>query len=136
MSNATRVAIDLAKQVFHITAMNDADDAEASTRPSRRFVGVKSVEQQHIRQAQNELPAEGRALLHEIGFKGLRASGLKRKHAVAPVREWTRQGRSVGTMKNRTAHLRCWAKRIGRPGLPSNGELGIANRESSWLPAA
>ena len=33
-------------------------------------------------------------------------------------------------MKNRTAHVRWWAKRIGRPGvMPANGELGIANRE-------
>ena len=68
--------------------------------------------------------------LHELGFKGLRATGLRRKHAAALVREWKRQGRSVGTMKNRTAHLRWWATRIGRPGkVPSNGELGIANRE-------
>ena len=69
-------------------------------------------------------------LLHELGFKGLRATGLKRKHAVALVREWKRQGRSAGTMKNRTAHLRWWAARIGRPGVvPSNGALGIANRQ-------
>ena len=186
MSNVTRVAIDLAKTVFHVSAMNDADEvverkrlrraglqsylaqlpagctvameacgsahhwgrlaarhghrvllmspqfvapyvksnkndvndadgiAEASTRPSMRFVGVKSVEQQHIQQvhrarqmavrnrtaqcnqlhgllleygiesskgvkamrrrlpevledAENELPVEGRALLHELG---------------------------------------------------------------------
>ena len=68
--------------------------------------------------------------LHELGFKGLKATGLRRKHAVALVREWKRQGRSVGTMKNRTAHLRWWAARIGRPGVvPSNGALGIAKRE-------
>ena len=68
--------------------------------------------------------------LHDLGFKGLRATGLRRKHAVALVREWQRQGRSIGTMKNRTAHLRWWAERIGRPAVvPSNGELGIANRE-------
>ena len=68
--------------------------------------------------------------LHELGFKGLRATGLRRKHAVALVNEWKRQGRSIGTMKNRTAHLRWWATRIGRPGVvPSNGALGIANRE-------
>ena len=68
--------------------------------------------------------------LHELGFKGLRATGLKRKHSVALVREWKRQGRSDGTMKNRMAHVRWWAKHIGRPGVvPSNGELGIANRE-------
>ena len=68
--------------------------------------------------------------LHELGFRGLRATGLRRKHVVALVREWKRQGRSIGTMKNRTAHIRWWAKRIGRPGVvPANGELGIANRE-------
>ena len=68
--------------------------------------------------------------LHELGFKGLRATGLRRKHVVALVRERKRQGRSIGTMKNRTAHIRWWAKRIDRPGVvPANGELGIANRE-------
>ena len=37
---------------------------------------------------------------------------------------------SIGTMKNRMAHLRWWAERIGRPGvLRSNGALGIANCE-------
>ena len=68
--------------------------------------------------------------LHDLGFKGLRATGLRRKHTVALVQEWKRQGRSIGTMKNRTAHLRWWARHVGRPGVvPSNSELGIANRE-------
>ena len=68
--------------------------------------------------------------LHDLGFKGLEATGLRRKHVVALVKEWKRQGRSIGTMKNRTAHVRWWAERIGRPRVvPSNGELGIANRE-------
>ena len=68
--------------------------------------------------------------LHDLGFKGLRATGLRRKHVVALVKEWKRQGRSIGTMKNRTAHVRWWAARIGRPAVvPSNGALGIANRE-------
>ena len=74
--------------------------------------------------------AQAADTLHELGFKGLRATGLRRKHVVALVREWKRQGRSIGTMKNRTAHIRWWAKRVGRPGVvPANGELGIANRE-------
>lgn len=61
-------------------------------------------------------------LPHEPGFKGLRATGLRRKHAVARVRAWKRQGRSIGTMRKRTAHLRWRAKRMGRPGaVPSNG---------------
>ena len=68
--------------------------------------------------------------LHGLGFKGLRATGLRRKHVAALVREWKRQGCSIGTMKNRMAHVRWWAARIGRPGVvPSNGALGIANRE-------
>ena len=68
--------------------------------------------------------------LHELGFKGLRATGLKRKHVNALVAEWQRRGLAAGTIKNRTAHLRWWAKRIDRPGVvPANGELGIANRE-------
>ena len=68
--------------------------------------------------------------LHDLGFKGLRATGLKRKHVAALVKEWKRQGRSIGTMKNRMAHVRWWANRIGRPGVvPVNAALGIANRE-------
>ncbi|MCY3820938.1 MAG: integrase domain-containing protein [Gammaproteobacteria bacterium] len=68
--------------------------------------------------------------LHDLGFRGLKATGLRRKHAVALVKEWKRQGRTVGTMKNRTAHIRWWAERIGRPGVvPSNDALGIAKRE-------
>ena len=68
--------------------------------------------------------------LHELGFRGLRATGLKRKHVNALVAEWQRRGLAAGTMKNRTAHIRWWAKRIDRPGVvPANGELGIANRE-------
>ena len=68
--------------------------------------------------------------LHELGFRGLRATGLKRKHVNALVAEWQRRGLAAGTIKNRTAHLRWWAKRIDRPGVvPANGELGIPNRE-------
>ncbi len=68
--------------------------------------------------------------LHDLGFKGLRGTGLRGKHVVALVREWKRQGRSVGTMKNRMAHVRWWAARIGRPAVvPANGALGIGNRE-------
>ena len=36
--------------------------------------------------------------LHELGFRGLWATGLGRNHVVALVREWKRQGRSIATM--------------------------------------
>ena len=65
--------------------------------------------------------------LHELGFKGLRARGLKEKHVEALVGEWSRQGLSTGTMANRMAHLRWWASKVGKPGVvrPSNGAYGI-----------
>ena len=44
--------------------------------------------------------------LHELGFRGLRATGLRRKHVVALVREWKRQGRSIGTMNPSSSVLK------------------------------
>ncbi|MCY3818140.1 MAG: integrase domain-containing protein [Gammaproteobacteria bacterium] len=68
-------------------------------------------------------------LLHELGFRRLRGTGLRRKHVNALVREWRRQRLSIGTLKNRMSVLRWWAKRIGRPGVVgTNAEHGIGNR--------
>ena len=50
------------------------------------------------RTARSYALAQAADTLHELGFKGLRATGLRRKHVVALVREWKRQGRSIGTM--------------------------------------
>jgi len=67
--------------------------------------------------------------LHRLGFKGLRAEGIRRKHVVALVRSWERRGLSAGTMKNRLAQVRWWAKEVGHPRVvPSNAELGIERR--------
>ena len=65
--------------------------------------------------------------LHDLGFKGLRARGLKGKHVEALVGEWNRQGLSAGTMANRMAHVRWWAQKIGKPGVvrPANASYGI-----------
>ena len=52
--------------------------------------------------------------LHDLGYRRLRATGLKGKHVEALVREWKRQRLSIGTIKNRMTHLRWWAKRIGQ----------------------
>ena len=48
------------------------------------------------RTARSYALAQAADTLHELGFKGLRATGLRRKHVVALVREWKRQGRSLG----------------------------------------
>ena len=73
--------------------------------------------------------AQAADTLHELGFRRLRAAGLRRKHVDALLREWRRRGVSTGTLKNRMAHLRWWARHVGRPGVVgTNAEHGIANR--------
>ena len=69
--------------------------------------------------------------LHDLGYRRLRATGLKGKHVEALVREWKRTGLSVGTMKNRMSHLRWWAKRIGKPNVvrADNASYGIGERK-------
>ena len=65
--------------------------------------------------------------LHDLGYRRLRATGLKGKHVEALVREWKRQGLSTGTIRNRMSHLRWWAKRIGKPNVvrADNASYGI-----------
>ncbi len=67
--------------------------------------------------------------LHEAGYRGLRAKGLKGKHVEALVRHW-RTGRvSDATIMNRMAHLRWWAERVGKGNLvKSNADYGIHAR--------
>ena len=68
--------------------------------------------------------------LHDLGYRRLRATGLKGKHVEALVGEWKRQGLSIGTVKNRMSHLRWWAKRVGKPNVvrPDNASYGIGDR--------
>ena len=67
--------------------------------------------------------------LHEAGYRGLRAKGLKGKHVEALVRRW-RAGRvSDATIMNRMAHLRWWAQRVGKANLvKANADYGIGKR--------
>ena len=68
-------------------------------------------------------------MLHALGFRRLRATGLKRKHVNALVAEWQRRGLATGTMKNRMSALRWWAERVGRPGVVgTNAAHGIGER--------
>ena len=68
-------------------------------------------------------------MLHALGFRRLRATGLKRKHVNALVAEWQRRGLATGTMKNRMSALRWWAERVGRPGVvATNAAHGIGER--------
>ncbi|MFA5493586.1 MAG: integrase domain-containing protein [Porticoccaceae bacterium] len=68
--------------------------------------------------------------LREAGFRQMRASSLKGKHVEVLVERWQAEGLSVGTLKNRMAHLRWWAEKVGKAGiLPAdNTRLGIPER--------
>lgn len=75
--------------------------------------------------------------LHRLGFRNMGVSSLKRKHVWALVRHWqtevsSKTGKSIsnGTIKNRMAVLRWWARKVNKPNVvPSkNKELGIADR--------
>ena len=73
--------------------------------------------------------AQAANLLHALGFRRLRATGLKRKHVNALVAEWQRQGLATGTVKNRMSALRWWAEHVGRPGVVgTNAAHGIGER--------
>ncbi|MDE0450796.1 MAG: integrase domain-containing protein [Gammaproteobacteria bacterium] len=67
--------------------------------------------------------------LHELGYRGLRASGLKGKHIEALVRDWSDRGLSDATMMNRMAHVRWWADQVGKGNMvKANAEYGIQPR--------
>ncbi|CAB3821620.1 hypothetical protein LMG26854_01496 [Achromobacter aegrifaciens] len=68
--------------------------------------------------------------LREAGFRQMRATSLKGKHVEALLQRWQAEGLSAGTIKNRMAHLRWWAEKIGKAGiLPAdNTKLGIPER--------
>lgn len=68
--------------------------------------------------------------LREAGFRQMRATSLKGKHVEALLQRWQAEGLSAGTLKNRMAHLRWWAEKIGKAGiLPAdNTKLGIPER--------
>lgn len=65
------------------------------------------------------------------GFRNMRSSSLKEKHITYLVKLWQGQELSTGTIKNRMAHLRWWAEKVGKMGaIPKdNIQLGIESRQ-------
>ena len=82
------------------------------------------------RRARRYVLAQAAETLHRLGYRGLRAKGLKGRNIEALVAEWRRQGLSDGTVKNRMAHLRWLAKKIGKPGIVrrDNASYGVGTR--------
>jgi len=69
--------------------------------------------------------------LHELGFRGLKATSLKQKHVQALVDHWLGQNLSPGTIKNRMSCLRWWAEKVNRRAVVagSNEFYGIPDRQ-------
>ena len=85
------------------------------------------------RRGRHYVLAQAAETLHRLGYRGLRARGFKGRHIEALVEEWQRQGLSDGTIKNRFAHLRWLAKKIGKPGIvrKDNASYGIGPADQS-----
>lgn len=68
--------------------------------------------------------------LREAGFRQMRATSLKGKRVEALLQRWQAEGLSAGTIKNRMAHLRWWAEKVGKAGImpTDNTKLGIPDR--------
>ena len=71
--------------------------------------------------------------LKDMGFRQMRAQSIKPKHVEALVRGWQAEGIAAGTLKNRLAHLRWWAEKVGRQSVipGENATLGIPERSFS-----
>lgn len=65
------------------------------------------------------------------GFKRMNAISLKPKHVNYLVTQWQAQNLSIGTIKNRMAHLSWWAEKVGKNSVipKDNIQLGIELRQ-------
>jgi len=72
----------------------------------------------------------GRQLL-QMGYRNLGVQGLKPKHIQSLLDHWRGEGLSVATMKNRMAHLRWWAEKVGKQNVipRTNDELDLGRRK-------
>jgi integrase len=68
--------------------------------------------------------------LHELGYRGMNSHSLKPKHVDALVGHWLKKEVAAGTIKNRMAAFRWWARKVNRQNVVarSNDHYGIPNR--------
>jgi integrase len=80
-------------------------------------------------QREQKLRAIGREL-DQMGYRHLRARGLKPKHVEALIAKWQAEGMSAGTIKNRMSAMRWLCRHVGRDGVieKSNDAYGIEHR--------
>ena len=68
--------------------------------------------------------------LHQLGYRGMNSHSLKPKHVDALVEHWLENEVAAGTIKNRMAAFRWWARKVNRQNVVarSNDNYGIPNR--------
>ena len=82
------------------------------------------------RAAREHILLQAANTLHDLGYRKLKPEGLKPKHVEALVAHWQGQDLSAGTIKNRLAHVRWWAQKVGKPAVVArdNTHYGIDRR--------
>ncbi len=103
--------IQLVKELMTLCERNR--DGSFSTQAARRDI---------LAQVGNQLLAHG--------FRNLGAGGLKPKHVEVLLEQWKADGLSVATVKNRMAHLRWWAEKVGKQNVipRTNDKMGLGRR--------
>ena len=71
--------------------------------------GTRAARETILQQAANTL--------HDLGYRNLKPQGIKPKHVDALVKHWQERELSCGTIKNRLAHVRWWANKVGKSGV-------------------
>jgi len=68
--------------------------------------------------------------LHQLGYRGMKSHSLKPKHVETLVGRWLEKEVAAGTIKNRMAAFRWWARKVNRQNVVarSNDHYGIPNR--------
>ena len=68
--------------------------------------------------------------LHALGYRGLSARSLKPKHIEGLVQHWLAEELAIGTIKNRMAAIRWWARKVNKQNVVarSNEHYGIPDR--------
>ncbi|MGB5178839.1 MAG: phage integrase N-terminal domain-containing protein [Gammaproteobacteria bacterium] len=68
--------------------------------------------------------------LHALGYRSMTARSLKPKHIEALVKEWFARELAIGTIKNRMAAIRWWARKVNKQNVVarSNEHYGIPDR--------
>ena len=69
--------------------------------------------------------------LHQLGYRGMNSHSLKPKHVEALVGRWLEKEVAAGTIKNRMAAFRSWARKVNKQNViaRSNDHYGIPNRQ-------